>query len=369
MKIQLLQENLIRSLVLSTRIIQQKSQLPILEHILINAKPDGSTITAASIDMTVIIRIRSKTDHPGTVCVPAKLLHEFVSTLPKETVTMEVEKEQMRLSCGKVNASFSTVPAAEFPPLTVEDNPILEPLESGEFSRAIERVLFSAAHDDSRPVLAGVRMRKNEGRTEFVTTDGYRLSIYKTPIAVPVQENTIVPARALREILRIIAEKKTQKEIFMGPGGENQILFRIEDIDLYCRRIEGEFPAFERIIPKTSTTRCTLNREEFIQAVRTVSIFARDNANIVQFSITGGVFTVRATSAQLGEGQVGVESQTEGDDAEIAFNSRFLIEYLSAIPDETIIFEMTGALNPGAFKVPGEEEHLHIIMPVRLQGE
>jgi DNA polymerase-3 subunit beta len=202
----------------------------------------------------------------------------------------------------------------------------------------------------------------------FAATDGYRLSVKREAIVVEGLSGAVVPAKALHEIVKIAAEEKDEKSIHIGGAGGNQAGFVIGDTTLLTRLLDGEYPSFDRIIPKSFTTRALIDKELFFRAVRSAAIFARDNANIIRLTLDKQKIVVSANAPQVGENKIELEAKIDGDGGEIAFNSRFLLDFLTNFPDDEVLFEMTGALNPGVFRPVKDESFLHIIMPVRVQS-
>lgn len=368
MKIALLQENLLRALTTVSRSVPARAQLPILQNCLIHTKDGRIMLFGTSLDTGVVFWCDGKVEKEGNVCVPAKILGEFITTLPAQTVVLEDGEGGLTVSCGGFRATLATGPAAEFPPVPAVGKAAATKIKAQDFSNLLRHVLFAAATDEARPVLSGVRfMRVGDGVTAFAT-DGYRLSQKSTGVRLPEGFNMIVPGKALSEVTRLATQSGEEGVVSLALTGDGQIMFAVGDAEVYTRRIDGEYPPVEKIIPKNWTTRATVDREALAQAVKSAAIFARDNANIVRLTIQKDGVVVSANAPSVGENKIDVEATTEGEEGEIAFNSRFLLEYFSAVTSDQISFEMTGSLNPGAFRPVGDDSFLHIIMPVRVQG-
>jgi DNA polymerase-3 subunit beta len=202
----------------------------------------------------------------------------------------------------------------------------------------------------------------------FTATDGYRLSIKKTALKIADELNILVPARALGEVIKVCGEEKSIKEVFMSKPEDAQLSFVIGDTEIRTRLIDGEYPNLEKIIPTKHNTRLVVEKEPLLKAVKSASVFARDSANIIRLHIEGQSITVAANTPQVGEDEIDIEAKVEGEGGDMAFNSRFLLEFLSNFQGEELVFEMTGSLNPGVFKPTKGDNYLHIIMPVRVQA-
>jgi len=323
-------------------------------------------ITATNAETTEIAWVGSKAEKSGEACVSARVFSEFVASLPPETVHITQKEETLLVSCGKFEAALPTVNAAEFPP-----KPEFLPKEAGSIDKeklktALSSVLFAAATDEGRPVLTGVKVIEEGELAQLVATDGYRLSLRRVTLPIKKLSGSIIPARALSEVVKLSAEEKEEKEIRVGLAGERQAGFSIGDTTLLTRLIDGEYPSFERIIPKTFTTRAFIEKEAFLRAVRSAAIFARDNANIIRLRLDKQRVLVSANAAQVGTNSIELGAKIDGDGGEIAFNSRFLLDFLTNFAEEEFLFEMTGALNSGVFRPTKDDSYLHIIMPVRI---
>ncbi len=366
MNIHVLQENLLKGLTRVTRIVPARPQLPVLQNIKLTASKDGLEISATNMETTETVWVGSKVEKPGETCVSARVFSELVASLPSETVHVVQKEETLYVTCGKFEAELPTVSAGEFPPHPAFSSKEAGSTDKEKLSAALSSVLFAAATDEGRPVLTGIKVVEEGEETLFVATDGYRLSLRRVALAIKKLTGAIIPARALSEVVKLGSEEKEEKEIFVGHAGENQAGFAVGDTTLLTRLIDGEYPNFERIIPKTFTTRALIEKEPFLQAVRSAAIFARDNANIVRMSLDKQKIIVSANAAQVGTNSIELSAKIDGDGGEIAFNSRFLLDFLTNFPGEEFLFEMTGALNSGVFKPVKDESYLHIIMPVRV---
>lgn len=373
MKVQILQENLSKGLNIALRLISSKAQLPILSNVLLKTDKNRLLISATNLENGISLWIGAKVEKEGEITIPAKTLGEVVASLPADKIDLEVKESSLSLTCSGYKAKFNGIPASEFPklPSYSEDNLIFLPAE--KLLETINQVAFAAATDEGRPVLTGVLVKIQGKSLSLIATDGYRLSLKTMGLENSLKEDLslILPAKTLMEVSRIIAEEKKENLVVkMGYTKEqNQVVFVIPDLELYSRVIEGEFPNYEKIIPGNTTAKAVIDRENLGRAVKIVSVFARESANIVKMKIKEGIMEMSANSPQIGENTNSLEVKTEGEEVEIAFNFRFLQGFLSAVPGQEVTLETTGSLNPGVFKEVGNDSFLHIIMPVRLQTE
>ena len=368
MNVSILQENLLKALTRTSRIISTKTQLPILQNVLLSTETNRFRVVSSSLDISETARANAKIEKEGGLCVPARLFTELVMTLPQDTVRLVVEAGTLRISCLGTKATIPGVAASEFPPVVASKRKKGMVLEKDSLIDVLGSVLFCAATDEGRPLLTGVKIRTQDGEMLLVATDGYRLSVRRFKKQTEEGLDLVVPARALSEVVKISQEEKDTKEIEFGRSDDGQLVFSIGDTEIVTRLIDGEYPGFEKIIPKTHATRVLVDKQSLARAVKSAAIFARDNANIVRFHIENQTMVVSANTPQVGENSVELDAKIDGDGGDIAFNSRFLIEFLANFSEEELLFEMTGALNPGVFKPVKDESRLHIIMPVRVQA-
>lgn len=368
MKVTVLQENLAKALSFVTKAISPKTQLPILGNVLLETEEGRLKLSATNLEISISFWIGATVEKKGTLTVPARLLHELVASFPKDKVEFTVDNTILQLTCGDSQVTLTGIGAEEFPPLPKADQKKDATLKREMLAESLSLVLIAASTDEGRPVLTGVKFSEKEGQIEMVATDGYRLSVKKLPQIPGFKEGVIVPARALSEASRILIEEKEEELDLYFSQDKNQIIFLSPHAQIATRLIEGEYPAYEKIIPATFTTRTVFGKDEFLKAVRLAAVYAKEAANILRLEISGGAVTVTANSPQIGENKTKVEAKIEGEGGEIAFNARFLLDLLSIFPEDEVVFEMTGPLAPGVFKPVKDDSFLHIIMPVRVQG-
>ena len=293
-----------------------------------------------------------------------------------EKLIIETKESSVNVITKKTKSIFQTITADDFPKLYEEKGELLASIPTKELRDSITPVLFSASVDPARPALSGILIKREDppagGGFLIVATDGYRLSLKyhflgQEKIKKNAQElSLIVPGRVFREMLAV-KDETGETSLYVSPKN-NQILLVQQDTVLVGRLIGDEYPNYERIIPTESATRVLFDRDELLKAVKMCSIFARETANIVKFELKKDKIIVSSKTPSLGENTVEVEAKLTGEENEIAFNVRYLLDVLSQISAEEMVFEMQGPLNPGVFKIKDDSSFLHIIMPIRIQG-
>lgn len=368
MRVSLLQENLARALSRTSRILSARPGLPVLQNVLLSTEEGRLTVATTNLETTEIARVGARVEKEGGLCVPARLLSDLVLSLPPETVMLAAESGALMISCLGTRASIPGVDAKEFP--VIKNKKINRGIvfEKTALLSALRGVLFSAATDEGRPLLAGVKMLGKSDSLTVAATDGYRLSVRRMDTSLAEDIDMVIPSRALGEALKIVQEEKDVKEVLFSKTEEGQLSISIADTEILTRLIDGEYPNYQKIIPAKSATQARLSVSSMTRAVKSVSLFARDNANIIKIRIEKNSIIVSANTPSVGENTVEIEAQVGGGGGEMAFNSRFVAEFLANTQEEEVVFEMTGALNPGVFRPTKDESYLHIIMPVRVQS-
>jgi len=374
-KLSCLQENLDKGLNIVSKAVPAKSTLPVLNNILLVTDQGRLKLAATNLEVAISCWIGAKVEEEGSITVPASLITEFVRSLPNDRIdiSLSARTKTMNLRCARFDANIRGIDAEEFPTLPSTGDGFKILVDGVTLAESISQVVFAAANDDSRPVLTGVLVTFRGGNMTMVAADGFRMAIKTTPLGSVVQEDIsiIVPARALRELGRIVADSEEPVEISVT-SNRNQALFRTGNVELVSRLIEGQFPPYERIIPPPSPNKVVVSTREFLNANRTTSIFARDNSNIVrlQFTpgeegMTSGKMILTATSAEVGDNVGEIDAVVVGQPPQIAFNSRYLDEMLKVLEKSSqLTMEMNSSSSPGTFRPVGDEGYLHIIMPM-----
>ena len=368
MNVSLLSENLNKKLLFTNHAISSKGQLPILSNFLIEAKNGLLTISATDLEIGIRVEIPAKVDQEGIVAIPAKTFCELISMIPSGKIILSLKKEGLELTGNKTKAIFPISSAEDFPKLYEEMGEKFVDLDKGFVDEEMSRVVFAAGQDSARPVLSGVLMGRRGGKFIIAATDGFRLSLKersadKTGDGEDV--SVVIPSRVIKDVVSM-GKQDGNVSVFKSEKN-NQIIFSCADTVLVGRLIEGDFPEYEKIIPSSHSTRVFFDREEMQKAVKTCYIFARETANIVKISIEKDRVIVSANTPSVGDNSVEVEARMEGEKGEIAFNARYLLELFSNVSEDSMIFEMSGSLKPGVFKVEKDPDFLHLIMPIQVQ--
>jgi len=369
MKVTVLAENLRKGLSVAMRGISSRVQLPILSTVLLRAGKEGLVLLATDLELSFKVNVRAKVEEDGELALPAKLFSDLVATLPAGVVELVNEKQTLKIRSEKVKAEIVGQGSEEFPSLPSAKGKGLEILVE-ELQEKVERVGISAAKDDSRPILAGVLWLLSENKVTLVATDGYRLGVDvmdKGVVgAVGDGEKFVLPVRALMELARVLEPSMKSLKVEFDKD-KQQVIFTADDLEMSSRLIAGDFPPYAKVIPADKKITVTLDKDILVEAVKRASLFARDSANVVKLLVNQEGVTVTAQSDQVGGSQSVIEAEVEGEEVRIAFNARYLLDYLGVVKGNEVVMETEGELKAAVFRIPGSE-FLHVIMPVRTQN-
>ena len=366
MKIECTQNNLQKGLAFVSRSVGTRTTMPVLANVLLKTEGGRLRLSATDLEIGVSVFVGSKVDKEGAVTLPARLLSEFVANNNDEKIVINVDGEQASVSSAHYSAKIKGINASEFPNIP-EISPDFE-VEVGalDFRDAINQTVFAASIDDTRPILSGVLIKAEENNLKMVATDSFRLAEKTISLEKKVTRKTqvVVPARTMVELVRLLegSEEKVHLRV-----GENQVAFIIGDIYLVSRVIEGAFPDYEQIIPAEVPVHSKVKRRELVDAMKVSTLFARDNANNVKIKVSSMQIEILATSPQLGENTSRVDAKTTGDELEIAFNAKYILDTLMVMKGEEVDMGFVGKINPCVFKSPHDKTFLCIIMPLRVE--
>jgi DNA polymerase-3 subunit beta len=326
--------------------------------------------------MAISCWIGAKVEEEGTITIPAKLLTEFVNSLPKDKVdiSMSPKSKILSLRCARYEARISGMDSRDFPPIPRVEEGLSTTIQVEELRRAITQVVFAAASEESRPVLTGVDAKFEGSVLTLAAADGFRLAVSKVNVSRPAAQKTevIIPAKTLAELNRLMADQEEPVEMMVNPN-KSQVLFKLKNIELVSQLIQGAFPQYEQLIPQTYSTRAIIDVAEFLRATRTASIFARDGTGIVRLimtpggELTPGKMTVSARSEEIGEDVGEIDAIVQGGEAKIAFNGKYLIDVLSVIKEAQVALETTSPSSPGVIRPVGSDNYVHVVMPMFVQ--
>jgi DNA polymerase III subunit beta len=376
MKVTLLQENLARGLGIVSRAVSPRSTLPVLANILIATDEGRLRLSATNLEMGITCWVAARIEDEGSTTVPARTLADLVNTLPGEQVALNLDTptQTLNVRSGTSTNDIKGIDAQEFPPLPVPDMEGAVQLNVVDFREMIHQVAFAASTDEARPVLMGVLVIVDGERITMAAADGFRLSVRSANLSTPALQpvNIIVPARALNELARIASDGEETISMVV-PKGRGQVVFRVKDVELVSQLIDGTFPDYQQIIPRSYKSRTLVSTSSLLKACKQAEIFARDGSNVARLDIKAAQgeleaseVEISATSEETGKNETIVEATVDGSGVLIAFNVKYLREALEIIRTPNVALETSAANAPGVIRPVGEDDFLHVIMPMHL---
>jgi DNA polymerase-3 subunit beta len=375
MRLSCLQENLSRGLGIVGSAVAARTTYPVMQNVLITTDNARLKLAATNQEIAISTWIGAQIEDEGQVTIPARLLTEFVNSLPAERIDLDYTDQPVGISvkCARFSAQINGTPASDFPPVPTVESGVAGKIDPGVLNDAIKHVAIAAATEDSRPVLTGIKVEITGDDFKFAAADGFRLAVYEGKLLEPLPEDVdfIIPARALREVSSL-AGSQTDPVEFTVTSSKNQALFRLNNIEIVANLLQGTFPNYQQLVPDKYDTRATVNREEFIRATRAASIFAREGSNIVRLMVDVGdeedsKVLVQSKSEEVGENKGEVDAEIEGGEAKIAFSSKYLTEVLNVLETNKVALETTTPSSPGVIKPVGDDNYVHVVMPIFVQ--
>jgi DNA polymerase-3 subunit beta len=375
MKVTVLQENLARGLSTVSRAVSPRSTLPVLSNVLIASDEGRLRLSATNLELGITCWIGAKIEEEGSTTVPARTFADLVGTLPPEQVSLNLNTSTQTLNvrCGASNTDIKCIDAQEFPPLPVPDMEGAILLNVADFKDMISQVVFAASVDEARPVLMGVLVVVEKDTITMASADGFRLSVRKGTLSQAAAQpfTAIIPARALGELARVASDGNEMISMVM-PKGRGQVIFRMKEVELVSQLIDGTFPDYQQIIPRSYKSRTILSTPAVLKACKQAEIFAREGSNVARFNINSsgelepGSVEISAQSEETGSNETVVAATIDGIGLLIAFNVKYLREVLEVVKSPNVALETSAPNAPGVVRPVGDDNFLHVIMPMHL---
>jgi DNA polymerase-3 subunit beta len=350
--------------------------LPITQNILLATEQSRLKLAATNLEMATTCWIGSKVEQDGTITIPARLLIDFVNSLPNDLIeiSLPTNSHTLELKSGRFQAHINGIDAQDFPPIPKVSDGMTTNIEAAVLREGITQIVFAAATEESRPVLTGINAEFEGEQLDLAAADGFRLAVHKTTLSSPAGQKTtvIIPARSLNELNRLLGDQEEPVEIITNQQ-KSQILFRLKNAELVSQLIQGSFPNYSQVIPQSYNTRAVVDINEFLRVIKMSSIFARDASGIVRLIITPGAeltpgkITVSAQAEEIGGNVSEIDALVDGEEAKIAFNVKYLSDVLSVLRQPQVALEVTTPSSPGVIRPIGVDNYVHVIMPMFVQ--
>jgi DNA polymerase-3 subunit beta len=375
MKVTVLQESLARGLSLVSRAVSPRSTLPVLSNVLVATDEGRLRLSATNLELGITCWIGAKIEQEGSTTVPARTFSDLVGTLPVEQVSLNLNlpTQTLNVRAGTSNTEIKCIDAQEFPPLPVPDMEGAIQLNVADFKEMISQVAFAASVDEARPVLMGVLLTVEKDTITMAAADGFRLSVRKGTLSQTAAQpvTAIIPARALGELARVTSDGNEMISMIL-PKGRGQVVFRMKDVEVSSQLIDGTFPDYQQIIPRTHKSRTILSTPALLKACKQAEIFAREGSNVARLNIKSagdlepGSVEISAQSEETGSNETLVAATIDGIGLLIAFNVKYLREVLEVVKSPNVALETSAPNAPGVIRPVGDDHFLHVIMPMHL---
>ena len=356
-------KHLARAVALCSRIATTRGSLPVLGNILLATDGKSLRVSSTNLELASTSIIGAKVIKSGEITIPAKLLAEFVASLPDEPITITSTATKLVMKCAGYTSTFNGIDAEEFPELpTIDETSTANiSIDATLFKQSLTQVLFACSHDVTRPVLTGVYWHMVDGSVYVAGTDGYRLAERRI-MQSDAEVSAIIPSTTIQEVLRTIQDDTSTVELLID---ESQACFRVGEAEITSRLIDGKYPDYRQLIPKSSQTTATLSTSELMRTAKIASLFARDSGGSITLRASDGSLTVRSVQSEAGDNESIVAGDVSGDGV-VSINARYLSEVLSVIDHDTVQVNYGEKLSP-VLVTPGtkDAEYVHIIMPLK----
>jgi len=362
MKLQVTQENLNRALNSVARVANSRGTLPILSNVLIKTNNNRLSLSATNLDIAITHFIGAKVTEEGSITVPARLMQDFVGSLPEGVIELKLEETKLHVTTEQYKSVVNGIIADDFPVMPAITEGKSWSLPGSLLKKALQQVVFAASGDETRPVLTGVLLQTLGGKLYMASTDSYRLA-EKQLGANKEDVQLLIPASAMQDLLRVLSDDDS--EVHVTHDGQ-QVLFQVGDVELVTRLVEGKYPDYRKLIPESFATEAILKRADLTNVTKVSSLFARESAGSVTIEVNEDAqqLSIRSVASQLGENTATASAKVTGSGS-ITLNSRYLLDGLNALGGEDVQFGFNGKLEATLLHDPTNADYKHIIMPLK----
>lgn len=362
MKLQVTQENLNRALNSVSRVANSRGTLPILANVLIKTSNNRLSLAATNLDIAITHYIGAKVGEEGSITVPARLMQDFVSSLPEGVIELDLKDAKLHVTTDKYQSVVNGIVADDFPIMPAISDGKKWTIDGAAFKKGLQQVVFAASNDETRPILTGVLLQTSGGKLNMAATDSYRLA--EKQLASNKEDiQILVPASAMQDLLRILGESEDKVNV---THDEQQVLFQVGDVELVTRLVDGKYPDYKKLIPEKFATSARLKRADLTNVTKVSSLFARESAGSVTIEVDdkASQLSIRSVASQLGENTATADAKVTGSGS-ITLNSRYLLDALNALTGEEVVFSFNGKLEPTLLSDPAGTDYKHVIMPLK----
>ncbi len=362
MQLQVTQENLNRALGMVGRVANARGTLPVLANVLLKVVNNRLSVAATNLDIGITQYIGAKVDEDGAITVPARLMQDFVSSLPAGVIDLKLEDAKLHIVTEQYQSVINGVAADEFPVMPAPAEGHTWKISGAELKSSLQQVVLAASTDEARPVLTGVFLHNVDGKLCMAATDSYRLA-EKVLTSTSDDVSLLVPVSAMQDVLRIVNDYEDEVIV---TSDEQQVLFRAGEVELVARLIEGKYPDYRKLIPSKFAVTASLKRADLLNVTKVSSLFARESAGSITIHVdeASQELSIRSVASQLGENTAKAAAKIEGS-GDITLNSRYLLDALHVLSGADVQFSFNGKLEPIVLSDPAQADYTHLIMPLK----
>lgn len=366
MKLTVKQSNLVKALTIVNKAVNPRVSLPMLANVLMRTEKGRLKLTASDLQTTISVWLGAKIDEQGEYTVPAKILTEFVTQVKDETIDFALTGAILKASTSKAKANFSGMPAHEFPSIEADTQGQTIKLKSKDFLDAVSKIVFTVATDESRPILTGIYLKAQNNLLTIAATDGFRMAEYKLDLneLFETEVKCVIPGKYLADVVKAFAP--ASEEIVLNVNMDRNVAtIKVEDMEAQIRLLEGDFPDYEAIIPESFTSEMKFMSSELGSALKLASIFSRESGNMIKITGSDEKMEVLSQPTEAGSNTVAITGDFTGDEIQIAFNAKYILDFVNNIEDTELSFNTLESLKPGLFKITENPNYFYLVMPMR----
>ncbi len=364
MKLQVTQANLAKALNIVSKIASIRTQMPILDNILLKTEGNRLLIASTNLEIAITQYIGAKITKPGSITVPARIMTEFVNSLPQDIIDLKLEQNHLQITCKKFSSTINGTDAEEFPDLPTinKDESTNLVFDADIFKQAISQTIVAVSNDISRPEFTGMLWRSIDKQLYFVATDVHRL-VEKKVIKVEQDLSIVIPAQTLSEVVRVIDNQVNQVEVLFN---DSQIRFLIDDTEIISQLIDKNYLDYRKIIPQDYSTVVEINKSDFAKVVKISSYFSLHSSSGITITADDEKqeLIFKSVASEIGENNSQIEAVIKGQGV-ISLNAKYLSDALSNIDGDKIEFKFNNKMTPCVLKPADKKDHIHIIMPLK----
>ena len=372
MKFTVSSSTLLKQLSSINGVVNSNPVVPILENFLFEIEQGKLMITASDLQTSMKVQLDVEADENGSVAVPARILMDTLKNLPEQPVTFTIDEASYTVEINSNNGHYRLAGenATDFPKLPQVSESKKITLPAATLQKAVSNTLFATSTDELRPAMTGVYLNLSDSNTVFVATDGHRLIRYtRDDVTVTAGTSMIIPRKALTLLKNTLSDENTDVKVEFN---QSNAFFRFDNLQMICRLIDERYPDYENVIPHDNNNLMTINRTDLLSSLRRIAIYANKTTHQVRFKISNNQLDISAEDLDFSnEASESLPCEHEGDDIEIGFNARFLIELLSNLSASEVVFKLSAPSRAGLI-VPkeqdSEEDILMLVMPIMLNN-